>query len=52
MPPAGFETAIPGSKRQETLALDSAATGIGKALHTFYKNNLLKPSGNFAYDQV
>jgi hypothetical protein len=29
MPPAGFEPAIPASERQETDALDAAATGIG-----------------------
>jgi hypothetical protein len=44
MPPAGFEPAIPASERPQTHALDRAATGIGF--------NLLKPSGNFTYDQV
>jgi hypothetical protein len=29
MPRAGFETAIPKTKRPQTYALDSAATGIG-----------------------
>jgi hypothetical protein len=29
MPPAGFEPAIPESKRLQTHALDPAATGIG-----------------------
>jgi len=29
MPPVGFETAIPGSERPQTYALDRAATGIG-----------------------
>ena len=29
MPPAGFEPAIPGSDRPQTLALDRSATGIG-----------------------
>jgi hypothetical protein len=29
MPPAGFEPAIPGSKRLLTDPLDRAATGIG-----------------------
>jgi len=29
MPPAGFEPAIPASKRPQTHALDRAATGIG-----------------------
>ena len=30
MPPAGFEHTIPGSERQQTHALDLAATGIGE----------------------
>jgi hypothetical protein len=29
MPPAGFKPIIPASKRQQTQALDRAATGIG-----------------------
>jgi hypothetical protein len=29
MPSAGFEPAIPATKRPQTYALDSAATGIG-----------------------
>jgi hypothetical protein len=29
MPPAGFEPSIPASERQQTHALDRAATGIG-----------------------
>ena len=29
MPPAGFEPAIPASKRPQTHALEQAATGIG-----------------------
>jgi hypothetical protein len=29
MPSAGFERAIPATKRQQTYALDRAATGIG-----------------------
>jgi hypothetical protein len=29
MPPAGFETAVPASERQEPRALDRAATGVG-----------------------
>jgi hypothetical protein len=29
MPLAGFETAIPATKRLQTYALDRAATGIG-----------------------
>jgi hypothetical protein len=29
MPSAGFEPAIPATKRQKTYALDRAATGIG-----------------------
>jgi hypothetical protein len=34
MPPAGFETAIPASERQQTHALDRAATGIGTSYFT------------------
>ena len=37
MPPTGFEPAIPASKRPQTLALDRAATGIGKYLNNFHK---------------
>ena len=33
MPPAGFEPAIPASERQQTHALDRAATGTGIANH-------------------
>jgi hypothetical protein len=29
MPPAGFETAIPGGDGRQTHALDRSATGIG-----------------------
>jgi len=29
MPPAGFELAIPANERQQTHALEHAATGIG-----------------------
>ena len=29
MPPAGFESSIPTSERQQTYALDRAAAGIG-----------------------
>ena len=34
MPPAGFETAIPAGGRQQTNALDRAATGIGIIHHS------------------
>jgi hypothetical protein len=30
MLPAGFKLAIPASQRQQTLALDCSATGLGK----------------------
>jgi hypothetical protein len=30
MPPAGFEDATPATKRPQTYALDSAATGVGE----------------------
>jgi hypothetical protein len=41
MPPAGFETPFPATKRpRNTYALDSAATGIGPAYKYFiYKTN-------------
>jgi hypothetical protein len=32
MPSAVFEPAIPATKRQQTYALDRAATGIGRGL--------------------
>jgi hypothetical protein len=35
MPPAGFEPTTPGSKRPQTHALDSAATGIGSKFVIF-----------------
>jgi hypothetical protein len=35
MLPAGFEPAIPARERQETHALDCAATGIGMFLRYF-----------------
>ena len=31
MPPVGFEPTVPASKRQQTYALDRAATGTGSA---------------------
>jgi hypothetical protein len=34
MPPAGFEHAIPASKRPQTHALDRAATWIGRSVNT------------------
>jgi hypothetical protein len=34
MPSAGFESAIPATKRPQTYALDRAATGIVKWLYT------------------
>jgi len=34
MPPAGFEPAIPASKRPQTHALDRAATGTGHPVVT------------------
>jgi hypothetical protein len=40
MPSAGFEPAIPATKRPQTYALDSAATGIGAfstSYHEIYK---------------
>jgi hypothetical protein len=33
MPRAGFEPAIPATKRPQTDALDGAATGIGAGYH-------------------
>ena len=42
MPPAGFEPAIPASKRPQTHALHRAATGIGRdALYSCKFTNLL-----------
>jgi hypothetical protein len=38
MSPAGFEPAIPATKRQQNHALDRAATGSGSILNTI--NNL------------
>jgi hypothetical protein len=35
MPLAGFEPAIPATKRPQTYALDRAATGIGISKDTF-----------------
>jgi hypothetical protein len=46
--PVGFEPTTPASERPQTHALDSAA----KWVYTLYNINLLKPSGNFTYDQV
>jgi hypothetical protein len=40
MPPAGFETAIPASKRPQTHVLDRAATGIGLRIRTIRKTVL------------
>jgi hypothetical protein len=37
MPSAGFEHAIPLTKRTQTHALDSAVTGIGSELPTLLK---------------
>ena len=39
MPPAGFETAIPASKRTKTHALDHAATWIG--FHSYRPTKIL-----------
>jgi hypothetical protein len=39
MPRAGFETAIPATKRPQTYALDRAATGIGRILDEGRKLN-------------
>ena len=39
MSPAGFEPAIPGSDRSQTLALDRSATGIG-ATHQYCDNSM------------
>jgi len=36
MPPAGFKPTIPASERQQTYALDYAATGIGTVATTMY----------------
>jgi len=36
---AGFEPAIPASERQQTNALDRAATGIGTCLLVKYKRD-------------
>jgi len=33
MLPVGFEPTIPASKRQQTIALNSAATGVGIITH-------------------
>jgi hypothetical protein len=38
MPRAGFEAAIPATKRPQTYALDRAVTGIGVILDTFSLN--------------
>jgi hypothetical protein len=37
MSPAEFEQAIPASWRQQTQALDRAATGIGRSMVGFYE---------------
>jgi hypothetical protein len=40
MPRAGFEPAVPATKRQQTYAVDGTATGIGlEAIYTAYKLN-------------
>ena len=38
MPTAGFEPAIPASKRPQTHVLDRAATGIGLRVHILHEN--------------
>ena len=37
MPPAGFDPAIPGSKRQQNRTLLHATTGIGTTAFAFQK---------------
>jgi hypothetical protein len=39
MPPAVFEPTIPLSERQQTQALDRAATGISHSALVLYNNN-------------
>jgi hypothetical protein len=41
MPLAGFETAIPETKRPQTYALDRAATGIGSYSTSYGNHELL-----------
>jgi hypothetical protein len=39
---AGFETAIPATKRPQTYALDRAATGIGNVCNIIIIVNMVK----------
>jgi hypothetical protein len=46
MPSAGFEPAIPATKRPQTYALERAATGIGNNLNIFRDITLHKISNS------